>query len=473
MSLFGLSLGLVWYSAPAEGRDIRLPDIGDPASTVLSPAEEQKLGAVILGQIRSSLNVINDPELDTYIQSLGTRLVTAGINSDLNFTFLIIAAPSINAFATPGGVIAVNTGLIQATKNESELAGVIAHEIAHVKQRHLARAYAFAKQVSVATALGVLASVAAMALGSTEVGSAGLHSAIAAGTQSQLTFTRTNEQEADRVGMELLANAAYDPQGMPRFFERLHKRTQLNAGPALEFLSTHPVTLSRISDTRNRASQYQGEFSEDSPRFQYAKARLLGLTTSPHEIVNAYEKTEDLNKAPNLTAQYTYALALMRLGNGKLAIKVLKRIKERESEIVPIDLALAQAYSSINDYPKAVSILRRLNQIYPNHESIVYYLAQSLIDMGKPMDALMTLDNLIRTRHHNPPIDSLKARAAAEAKLPGISHESMAEYYIAYGQYGAAMEQFELALREQHIDAVTQARIRSKRKTLKSLHDRR
>ncbi len=471
--LLGLSHKLLVSSALAEERDILLPDIGDPASTVLSPAEEQELGKVILGQIRSSLNVINDPELDTYIQSLGTRLLTAGINADLNFTFLIIVDPTINAFATPGGVIAVNTGLIQATENESELAGVMAHEIVHVKQRHLARAYAHANQVSIATALGVLAGIAATAFGSSEVGAAALNSSIAAGAQSQLTFSRANEQEADRIGMELLANAAYDPQGMPRFFERLHKRTQFNAGPVLEFLSTHPVTLSRISDTRNRALQYRGKFIEDRATFQYAKARLLGLTASPNSIVNEYERTTNSNRAFHPTERYTYALALMRLEKTQQAIRVLKILKEHEDETVLIDLALAQAHRAAGNYRKAVSILRRLNQIYPNHESIVYYLAQVLIDMGKPMEALMTLENLIRNGQHNPPIDSLKAKAAAEANLPWISHEAMAEYYIAYGQYGAAMEQFELALREQKIDSVTQARVRSKRKTLKRLKDQR
>ena len=470
--LFGLAHALPPSSALADERDIQLPDIGDPASKVLSLAEEQELGTIILGQIRSSLDVINDPELYTYIQSLGTRLVTAGIDADLNFTFLIIVSPAINAFATPGGVIAVNTGLIQATENESELAGVMAHEIAHVKQRHLARAYANATQVSVATALGVLAGIAATAFGSPEVGSAALHSAIAAGAQSQLTFTRTNEQEADRIGMELLANATYDPDGMPRFFERLHKRTQLNAGPVLEFLSTHPVTLSRISDTRNRASQYTGEFVEDSPKFQYAKARLLGLTASPHSIVNAYDRNIGDN-APHPTESYNYALALMRLGKARQAIKVLQMLKERGNEPVLIELALAQAHSGANNYAKAISILQRLNQVYPNHESIVYYLAQNLIDIGKPMEALRTLENPIRDGHHNPLLDSLKARAAAEAKLPWISHEAMAEYYIEYGQYGAAMDQFELALREPNIDSVTQARVRSKRKNLQRLKDER
>lgn len=453
--------------------EIQLPDIGDPATSILSPAEEQRLGSVILSQIRRSLNVINDAEIHTYINSLGTKLVTAGLDSDIDFTFLCVQDPTLNAFAAPGGIIAVNTGLIRATASESELAGVVAHEIAHIKQRHLARAYANASQINIATALGVLAAIAT-GIYNPELGGAALHSTLAAGTQATLSFSRDNEQEADRIGMQLLANAKFDPMGMPDFFTQMHRHSQINSGPVLEFLSTHPVTLSRISDTRSRAAQFSGPFLKDSERFQYAKARIVALTTNPATIIDQYESKIKIGKLTNNADRYMYAIALTRLKRSDEAITLLTRLKENEhTDLLAINLALAQAFLAADEPAKASAVLKKLDKIYPSQEAIVYYLAKSLIDLNRPREALSKLEHISVYKHNNPLLEGLKAKAAAEANLPWISHEAMADYYIAYGQYGSAMDQFELALSDNRIDAVAQARIRSKRKELRRLNEQR
>ncbi|MCP4409284.1 MAG: M48 family metallopeptidase [Gammaproteobacteria bacterium] len=472
MLLMALALCLPFSTTHSRQEDIRLPDIGDPANQVLSPAEERQLGSDILGQIRSSLNVVDDPELNSYIHSLGIRLVTAGVDSDLDFTFLYIGDPSLNAFAAPGGIVAINTGLIRATESESELAGVLAHEIAHVKQRHLARAYANASQIGIATALGVLASIAA-GIYSPELGGAALHSTIAASTQARLSFSRANEQEADRIGMGLLANAGFDPMGMPNFFERMHRHNQFNAGPILEFLSTHPVTLSRISDTRGRAAQYSGSFIKDSKRFEYAKARVSALTAKPSSIIDHYDATKRQGKSLSATDKYAYAIALSRATKPHQAIKVLHQIKDSEPESLAIEMALAQTFLAADKPGKALKALEKLNAIYPKQDAIVYYLAKTLIDMRRPAEALERLDQLNLGPHKNPRFNALRAQAAAEAMRPWLSHEALADYYIAYGQYGSAMEQFELALRENEIDSIAQARIRSKRKELRKLNKKR
>ena len=459
-------------STSAQTNQILLPDIGDPASAVLSRAEERRMARVILTQVRAHLPVMSDPELNTYIQSLGTRLVTAGLDSDFNYTFVLLQDPAINAFAAPGGVIAFNSGLLTEAQTESELAGVAAHEIAHVDQRHLARAYANSKKISVATALGVLASVVA-GVYAPQVGGAALQSTVAAGQQARLAFTRSNEQEADRVGMVLLVNANFDPQGMPSFFERLHKATGRNAGPIMEYLSTHPVTISRISDTKNRAVQYHGEFITDSARFRYARARTIALTSTPASVIDYYAKAQRRNKKLRPTEQYTYAVALTRAGNASQAIKILSKLKEGKRQTKPVQLALAQAYLRGGQLKKAEKALTRLNEIYPNEEAIVYYMAKTLIDQGRTLEALKQLENISRYDPHNPIIDKLQAEAAMGADQPWVSHESMADYYIAYGQFSLAQEQLELALNDSRIDSVTQARVRSKHRELRELTKRR
>ncbi len=455
---------------------IRLPDIGDPANAVLSVAEERQLNAIILAQIRRSMPVVNDPELTTYIQSLGTRLVSGGLESTIgfDFAFVMIADPAINAFATPGGVIAVNTGLISNARNESELAGVMAHEIAHVEQRHMARSYAHASRVNLATALGVLASIAT-AFVNPQAAGAMMQSSIAAGVESQLAFSRSNEQEADRVGMELLTEAGYDPMGMPGFFERLHKATQLSVGPVPEFLSTHPVTRSRISDTRNRAEQYihqhRGRFLADSTRFHYAKARVRAITSNPSSLIDFFEQSVRAGKSLRDTDRYAYAIALKRSGDTRKALAILSGIKARKAAKVPVQLAIAEVQLSANEPAKALPILRALDDIYPGQEAIVYYLAQALLDHGRAREALTKLQRVTQYGRHNPILDELKAKAAMEAGQPWLSHESLADYHMAYGQYDSAIEQFELALNDDRIPAIAQARVRSKLKELKKLKE--
>ncbi|MGH8504255.1 MAG: M48 family metalloprotease [Gammaproteobacteria bacterium] len=456
-------------SAGAANEPLRLPEMGDPASIVLSPTQEAVLGETLLTQIRGALRVSADPELNDYIKALGTRLAAAGLESGLDFKFLLVNDSTINAFAAPGGIVAINTGLLLTAHSESELAGVMAHEMAHVEQRHLARSYANAGTINLQTALAVLASILAGAYGGADVGQAALLSSMAAGAQAQLAFSRANEQEADRVGIRLLAAARFDPQGMPAFLQRLHQYSQLNAGPVPEYLSTHPVTLSRVSDTRSRAAQFSGPFSKDSARFHFAKARALALTSDPNSLISQYEETQRAGRANDTTDRYVYALALMRAGEPERGIETLRTIEETPDSSLPVDLALAQAYLSAGDPELALERLQRLNEIYPEQESIIYYLAQALTDAGRPRDALNHLEEVTRVEGHNPALDQLKAQAAAEADLPWISHESLADYYGAYGHFGAAVEQLELALNAKGIDPIARARIRSKRDRLTEL----
>jgi predicted Zn-dependent protease len=468
--LLPMMLFCVWLTGTqAANEPLRLPEIGDPASVVLSPSQEALLGDTLLTQIRGALDVSTDPELNDYIEALGTRLIAAGVDSDLDFTFLLIKDSTINAFAAPGGIVAINTGLLWTAQNESELAGVMAHEIAHVEQRHLARTYASAGNLNLKTALGVLASILAGAYGGADVGNAALLSTMAASAQAQLAFSRANEQEADRAGIRLLAAAKFDPQGMPAFLQRLHKYSQINAGPLPAYLSTHPVTLSRVADTRSRALQYSGPFVEDSLRFQFAKARALALSADPNSLISHYEEAKRAGKTNDTTDPYAYSLALTQAGAPSEAVEVLQTIPQDQDTALPVDLALAQAYLSAGKTTQALEKLRRLNEIYPDQESIVYDLARALIDHGAPHKALKYLDAATRVDAHNPVLDELKAEAAAKANLPWLSHESLADYYGAYGQFGAAMEQLELALNTTNIDDVSRARIRSKRDRLTEL----
>ena len=448
--------------------DTNLPNIGGADSSVLSVSKEIELGNILVSEVRRSLSISNDPELSQYIHSLGTRITTGGLNSDFPFTFLLAYDPIINAFALPGGVIVVHSGLMTLAENESEVASVVAHEIAHVSQRHIARNFANAKSFSVVSALTLLAGILAATSGNGELGQAAIVGSQAAQQQRQLAYGRSFEEEADRIGMQLMVSANIDPQGMPAFFERLNQHTQINRGKIPEFLSSHPLTTRRISESKARANQYRGKFASNTINFDYAKARIIAITANPAQKINELKKKAKKAGGLSDTDNYTYAGVLTRAGRFQEALKRLDRISTNIDSKQTIDLAKAQVYISAGQANKAKSILESLNEIYPNNLSVVYYLATALIDLNESDLALRKLDQL-KTSQQNPAVDKLKAKAASKANRPWRSHEALGDYYAAHAQYGSAMEQIQLSLRSPGIDANSKARVEAKRNQLREL----
>ncbi len=449
-----------------------LPDIGGPASAELSPAKEIELGRILIAEVRGHLSVSNDPELNQYIHSLGTRITSGGIDSNFPFTFLLIFNPDINAFALPGGIIAINSGLLTLSRQESEVASVFAHEIAHVTQRHIARNFANAKSLSVISALTLLGSILAAAY-SSELGQAAIISTQAGIQDAQLAYSRSFEQEADRVGMQLLVRANIDPQGMPTFFERLSRHTQLNRGEIPEFLSSHPLTQNRISESKTRATQYRGSFTSNTSHFNYARARTIAITSNPTQMIDYYRKKINSPDKLNDQDHYTYAIALSRAGKNGQALRRLQKIAINADNELTIKLAEAQINIAAGQTQKAKMSLESLDQVYPNNLPVVYYLATSLIEENQARLALQKLDKLDHRSQQNPAIDKLKAKAASEANMPWRSHESLSDFYAAHGQYGSAMEQIQLSLRSPGIDSNSKARIEAKKNQLRESRKRR
>ncbi len=448
--------------------DTNLPDIGGVDSSALSVSKEIELGNILISEVRRSLAISNDPELSQYIHSLGTRITTGGLNSDFPFTFLLAYDPIVNAFALPGGVIVIHSGLMTLGENESEIASVVAHEIAHVSQRHIARNFANAKSFSVVSALTLLAGILAATSGNGELGQAAIVGSQAAQQQRQLAYGRSFEEEADRIGMQLMVSANIDPQGMPAFFKRLNQHTQINRGKIPEFLSSHPLTTRRISESKTRADQYRGTFATNTINFDYAKARVIAITANPSQKINELRKKAKKTGGLSDTDNYIYAGVLTRAGKYQDALKRLDRIRANIDNKQTINLAKAQIYISAGQPNKARSILESLNEIYPNNLSIVYHLAVTLIDLNKADLALRKLDQL-KTSQQNPAVDKLKAKAASKANKPWRSHEALGDYYAAHAQYGSAMEQIQLSLRSPGIDSNSKARVEAKRNNLRAL----
>src|SRR5262245_28704250 len=278
----------------AQGAGNELPDIGSPASSALTLDDEYRIGLQIVRQLRDEGQVIEDPEATEYLQAVGSRIVAqASGDSGQKFSFFFVRDDTINAFALPGGFIGVNYGLVLATRNEAQLAGVLAHEVAHVTQRHIARRIHSQGRQSIATMAAILAAIlVGAATGSSDAMMGGVSMAQGAAMQQQINFTRANENEADRVGMGFLAAAGFDPYGMPDFFETMGRRMGLAAGNrnALpEILQSHPVAANRIAESRARAAQYT-EIKQlpESVSYQLARERLRVISTPAEDNVGRY-----------------------------------------------------------------------------------------------------------------------------------------------------------------------------------------
>ena len=444
---------------------IVLPDIGDPASELLSINQEAELGKILLAQINQRLPISTDPELRGYMQSLGTRLISGSLHSNFPYYFRLVFDNRINAFAMPGGIVAINSGLFLLSESESELASVVAHEISHVSQRHIARRFSRQKKLSVINAIALLGTVLA-SIYSSDAGSALAATTLGTLQASELAYSRAFEREADRIGMILLVNANLDPHGMPRFFDRLNNHSKVNQGKIPEFLSSHPLTLSRVSDSRIRADQYStGRYIENTVHFEYAKARALAISVDPNSLVKTY-RTLIEERATNIR-YYVYGIALSRLGRGKQSVRAFKQIKPNNNEEFTVSIALAQALIADGQIDEALEILQGLDQLYPANEAVIFYLAAALLEKKNPGLALKKLDTLSKDIAGNPAIERLRAKAADGAGKPWRSHESLSNYDLMHARYGTAMEHLLLALRQTGIDDHSKARIEAKKERLR------
>ena len=266
----------------------RLPDLGDVSQSDLSPVQERRLGEGIMREIRADRSYSDDAEISHYLNTLGYRLVSAGGESHQEFDFPDPRS-QINAFALPGGFIGVNR-LILAAQSESELASVVAHEIAHVTQKHIARMLVAQKQSAITSLAGLAVAILASRV-SSELSQAAVVASQAGAVQSALNFTRDNEREADRVGFQSLEHAGFDPQAMPLFFERLQRSTRFYETAAPSYLRTHPLTYERIADMQNRAQNLHYRQVPDSLDFQLIRAKLKALQDSPQDSVAFSRKT--------------------------------------------------------------------------------------------------------------------------------------------------------------------------------------
>lgn len=448
--------------APAQTFD--LPDLGSSADTLMSSGAEIRLGKAFMRSVRESLPVLDDPILTSYIESLGLSLVAADPSASGRFTFFVIDEPLVNAFAGPGGYIGVYAGLILAAETESELAAVLAHEIAHVTQRHLMRSIEDQSKLSIpATALLVAAAILGAQV-SADAGAAAIAGIQAAALQRQINFTRDNEKEADRLGIATLANAGFDPYAMAGFFERLAKSSRVYENKAPEFLRTHPVNTNRIADALDRADDFGARQRPDGLRFQLARAKLRQRSYDRAEqAVSHFRATLREGRHRNETAErYGYALALERAGRfaqAKTETASLLAAHPSLQEFILLDARLdlkqGQTERALQHLRQAISLS---GQSWPLR--IAY--AKALIAAKRPNKAMDELMTVARLRPGNAMLYELLEQAALKAGNRAATHRFRAEKLYAEGDVEPAIRQLEIALRQRDIPYHDAAQIQAR-----------
>jgi len=446
-----------------------LPHMGEPADSALSPLEERDLGAQFMRQIRASLPLIRDVQLNEYIQDLGNRLVLAAGKTDtLEFTFFIIDDPQINAFAIPGGYVGVNSGLIAAMDHEEQLAGVVAHEVAHVTQRHHARAFATGNRASLSAAAAVLAAII-IGQASPQAGQAALAAGLAASQQSAINFTRSNEVEADRIGIEILSNAQYDARAMAESFAILRRKNSLNtSNRQLEYLRTHPLDNNRIAEAADRASSKPRKQRVSALDYQLFRARLAVLSsTDTGQLQRSYLATHK----QSASVDSTYALALInhRANRQSDAKRYLKELEKLAPAHPMVELLSADIVNQDNDRSNDLR-LAALSDLYPERYSIVEKRLEQLTRTRQLGEAMRVANNYIRNSDNPHPL-AWRQLAAIQELLndQAGSHESLARYFEAIDELQRATGQLELALREVSPDSQDKLRLEA---SLNGLRDR-
>jgi len=467
LRVFPILLLVVIAGALAQG----LPDLGDVAEAGFTPLQERRLGESIMREIRADRSYYDDAEATDFISALGKRLASRSMESRQDFDFFLIRDPQINAFALPGGFIGVNTGLLLAAQAESELAGVMAHEIAHVTQRHIARMIAQQKQSAI-TSLATLAAALLLSRVSSQATEAAVAFGTASAIQNQLNFTRDNEREADRVGLQILDQAGFDPRGMAGFFERLQRATRAYDSSAPSYLRTHPLTYERIADMQSRTEGGGYRQIPDSLEFQLIRAKLRARLDPPREAIAFFESGLTERKfLSEAASRYGLAASLTRVKEYRRARKELDAVRKLAPASPIVETLACELAVGERGLEAAVSCYREALKTYPSYRALNYEYADTLLRVGRADAALAVVEERLRSITDDYRLYLLQARAYAALNKQLAQHRAQAEAYVRMGNLTAAVEQLRIGLKSGDGDFYQMSSAESRLKELRRIEE--
>jgi len=440
-TLLALSLAL----QPVAAAD--LPDLGEVSRQHFSDQEEHALGRIIMRDVYADPRYLDDPEIETYLNQLGYKLVSVSTRNQREFIFFVVDDPSINAFAMPGGNIGVHTGLLLAAQNESELASVVAHEIAHVTQDHIARMVASQNQ-SYWPTMAALALALLAGRSNPNVAGAAIATTQAYSIQNQLNFSRDYEREADRLGYEMLIRGGFDPRSMSGFFNRLERANRFYDSSAPAYLRTHPLTTDRIADMEARSEAAPYQQVADSLDFQLVRARLRAQADSPQDAVQAARAAlKDKRYSSETAARYGLVTALVRARQFAEAEAEVKKLLAGQTSHPMIQQLAARSALAARNHTLALQRYQSGSAAHPGYQPLQYGYISALLAARRPADALAQVDRQLALYPLDRRLWRLAAQTHAQLGHRLLSHRAQAEAAALSGNLIAAIEQIGLGLK--------------------------
>lgn len=461
-----LSLAVPYLSAAD------LPDLGDVSAASLSTAEEIKIGRDVVRSMRENREISDDVEVTAYLNDLGHRLAINALTPDMKFNYFLVPDPTINAFALPGGFVGVNSGLVLTTQSEAELASVLGHETAHVAQHHLARMQATSGTSQLMVLAAILAGVLAAKSGNSDIGMGALNAGIGLSIQSQLSFSRDFEREADRFGMQYMVAAGFDAMAMPTFFQRMQQVGRNNGNNnALAFLRTHPVTVERISEAENRAQGLPLRMRADSTDYLLAREKIRVSTLGADEAARFYRNALAQRQFLSEGASW-YGLALSRvaqrdLSKAREAFTNAQRLLSSNPMLYTLQANIALL---ANDWAGARSAYRSGLLLFPSNRALLFSELDFLIEHGERVSTAIRLRDLLGRHPDDAELYRRQARLYADKDTLRY-HAALGNALYYENSYRAAMEQFQLASKavgdDFYLRSSIEARIRELDKLLR------
>ncbi|WP_415891702.1 M48 family metalloprotease [Neptuniibacter sp. PT8_73] len=449
--------------------DTQLPDIGGSGYSIISQQQEYLLGRAWVRMLRGSSRLYKDAVVSQYVEELTWNLVTYSQLTDRRLEILVLDNPTVNAFAAPGGIIGVHTGLLITAQNEAQLASVLAHELAHLSQRHFASQLEEQRRNRPFLIASMLGSIL-LGAADPEAGIVGIQSSMAASASSRLSFSRQNEREADYIGMQTLTQAGYDPKSMADMFRQLQQQARFSRIPP-EFLLTHPVTQSRVSDALNRAETINViNAKENSIHFNIASARIrTGYAKDQKQLLEKYLNTQ--KQQDNDSLRYAIAHTAIAVKDFELAQMNINRFSKSFKNRLSARLIKAELELGKENYPEAAKQLRHLRNLFPGSQAVSFIYADTQIKLNQPHLAVQAYEDLVE----KDPNDSRAWYLLAEAyglagDIVGV-HEARVEYFLLTANVDRALRQIDYALREPTISSTERARLEQRQEDAKEIRE--
>jgi beta-barrel assembly-enhancing protease len=442
--------------------DTELPDLSGPENSIATKQELYEAGYSVMMQMHEQHVLLDDPETSEYIQGIGERLASQSTDGGGYFHYTVInSGDVINSEAYPGGWIFIFTALITDTHTESELAGVMAHETAHITQNHALRGIEDQKNATMLSLAGMLATILLGALGGGggDAIEGGIIASQGLAEQHSIDYTRSQEEEADRVGIQYLAAAGFDPEGMADYFERTMREAGIQDGWVPAILEDHPTDADRIAEARARAAQFPPAPNTSSPDYYLIRERVRVLTAPGDENIARIYAQKIANGDHSLGTTYGYAVALIQNDKGAQAVPILKKLIAQHGDLHDLYATLGQAQAKAGDMKDALATFQLAMELFPHNVPVTIRYAQALMADHKNAEAHDVLLDLFNNIDPTPDQIELTARAAGAAGDLGDAYYYMGEYQIADGNLPLAAEQYQLALRSPHLTYVQRQRI--------------